>query len=72
MVPTTTTSIDRRGGLSLRQAIAYANALPGGRHRSPSIPTVFATPQTITLAGTQLDLSDHGETLTITGPAAGC
>ena len=34
-------------------------------------PTVFSTPQTITLSGSQLELSDTGGTQTITGPAAG-
>ena len=34
-------------------------------------PTVFATPQTITLTAGQLELSDTGGTETITGPAAG-
>ena len=33
--------------------------------------TVFSTPQTITLCGSQLELSDTGGTQTITGPAAG-
>src|SRR5262249_967936 len=33
--------------------------------------TVFATHQTITLGGTQLELTDTGGTQTITGPAAG-
>ena len=33
--------------------------------------TVFGTPQTITLSGGQLELSDTGGTQTITGPAAG-
>ena len=33
--------------------------------------TVFATAQTITLGGSQLELSDTGGTQTITGPAAG-
>src|SRR5439155_1231749 len=33
--------------------------------------TVFNTPQTITLAGTQLELSDTTGATTITGPAAG-
>ena len=32
---------------------------------------MFSTPQTITLAGTQLELSDTTGTVTITGPAAG-
>ncbi len=34
-------------------------------------PTVFSTPQTITLTGSQLELKDTGGTQTITGPAAG-
>ena len=33
--------------------------------------TVFSTPQTITLIGSQLELEDTGGTQTITGPAAG-
>jgi fibronectin-binding autotransporter adhesin len=33
--------------------------------------TVFSTPQTITLSGTQLELQNAGGTQTITGPAAG-
>ncbi len=33
--------------------------------------TVFGTPQTITLSGSQLELEDTGGTQTITGPAAG-
>ena len=33
--------------------------------------TVFSTPQTITLSGTQLELQDTGGTQTITGPTAG-
>src|SRR4029077_10938744 len=33
--------------------------------------TVFKTPQTITLGGTQLELSDTTGKVTITGPAAG-
>ncbi len=34
-------------------------------------PTVFATPQTITLTAGQLELSNTSGTETITGPAAG-
>ena len=34
-------------------------------------PTVFSTPQTITLSDGPLELSDTGGTQTITGPAAG-
>ena len=33
--------------------------------------TVFSTPQTITLSGSQLELKDTGGKQTITGPAAG-
>ncbi len=58
------------GETDLRQAIASANASPG-----PSTitfdPTVFATPQTITLSGTELTLTNTTVTETITGPAAG-
>ena len=43
---------------------------PGGRTRSCSS-SFFNTPQTITLGGTQLELSTANESVTITGPAAG-
>ena len=57
------------GNTSLREAIASANVLPG--HTITFDPTVFASAQTITLAGLQLDLSDTSGTETITAPAAG-
>ena len=59
------------GLLSLREAIAFANSDPSGNSNITFDPTVFATPQTITLTGTQLELSNTTETETITGPAAG-
>jgi len=58
------------GQTDLRQAIALANT-NGGDETITFDPTVFATPQTITLGGTQLELSDTTGTETITGPAAG-
>ena len=58
------------GELSLRQAINLANVLDGaGTITFDS--TVFAAAQTITLTQGQLELSDSGGTLTITGPKAG-
>ena len=58
------------GQIDLRQAIAQANAT-GGAETITFDSTVFNTPQTITLTGTQLELSDTTGTETITGPAAG-
>lgn len=55
-------------GTSLREAIKYANAHPGADTITFD-PIVFATPQTITLGGTQLP--HITEDLTVTGPAAG-
>ena len=55
---------------SLRWAVGQANAA-GGAEAITFDPTVFATPQTITLSGTQLELTDTSGTETITGPAAG-
>ena len=57
------------GKTSLREAIASGNALPG--HTITFDPTVFASDQTITLTGFQLELSDKAGAETITGPAAG-
>src|SRR5271170_6293715 len=54
----------------LRYCITQANSA-GGDEAINFDPTVFATPQTITLSGTQLELSDTTGTETITGPAAG-
>jgi hypothetical protein len=59
------------GFLSLPEAIVFANLDSAGISTITFDPTVFATPQTITLTGTQLELSNPSETETITGPAAG-
>ena len=58
------------GEIDLRQAIVQANTT-GGTETITFDNTVFNTPQTITLTGTQLELSDTTGTETITGPAAG-
>ena len=58
------------GETDLRQAIAQANATTGGDAITFDS-TVFSTPQTITLGGTQLELSNTTGPETITGPAAG-
>src|SRR5271166_4797498 len=58
------------GQTDLRQAIVQANTT-GGDETIVFDKTVFKTPQTITLAGTQLELNDTTGTETITGPNAG-
>ncbi len=58
------------GQTDLRQAIVLANTT-GGDQTIVFDGTVFITPQTITLAGTQLELTDTTGKETITGPAAG-
>src|SRR5262245_16332896 len=58
------------GQMDLRQAIAQANS-NGGDETIVFDKTVFKTPQTITLTGIQLDLTDTTGTETITGPKAG-
>ena len=58
------------GEIDLRQAIVQANTT-GGAETIVFDKTVFKTPQTITLNGTQLELSDTTGTETITGPKAG-
>jgi hypothetical protein len=58
------------GQISLRQAINLANVEPTADTISFD-PTVFQTPQTITLAGTQLELANRTASMTITGPGAG-
>jgi hypothetical protein len=55
---------------SLRWAIGQANATTGDNTINFD-PTIFATPQTITLSGTYLALGNKTGTETITGPAAG-
>jgi hypothetical protein len=57
--------------LSLPRAILAANRDVSGHANITFDPGVFATPQTITLAGVPLVLSNTSETETITGPAAG-
>ena len=59
------------GLLSLPEAIAFANADSSGNAKISFDPKVFSAPQTITLTGTQLELSNTTEPETITGPAAG-
>ena len=54
----------------LRYCITQANSA-GGNETITFDSTVFNTPQTITLNGTQLELSDTTGAETITGPAAG-
>ena len=51
----------------LRWAVGQANSA-GGAETIAFDNTVFKTPQTITLTGTQLELSDTSGTETITGP----
>ncbi len=58
------------GDLSLRQAINLANVLASAQTITFD-PTVFATAQTITLAGSQLELSNTSGMETIIGPAVG-
>src|SRR5262249_6286024 len=70
IVVTNPTDTPVAGKIDLRQAIVQANT-NGGAETITFDPTVFATPQTITLSGTQLELSDTTGTETITGPAAG-
>jgi hypothetical protein len=57
--------------LSLPRAILVANRDVSGHANITFDPKVFAAPQTITLTGSPLELSNRGETETITGPAAG-
>src|SRR5271157_2212313 len=58
------------GQTDLRQAIVQANTT-GGDETIVFDKTVFNTPKTITLAGTQLELSNTSWPETITGPKAG-
>ncbi len=58
------------GEIDLRQAIGLANAA-GGASTIDFDGTVFDKPQTITLSGTQLELSTPNEAVTIRGPAGG-
>lgn len=59
------------GLLSLREAIGFANLDRSGNTKITFDKKVFAKPQTITLSGGQLELSNATETERITGPSAG-
>ena len=59
------------GLLSLPEAIAFANIAPSGNSTITFDSTVFSTPETITLGGTELELSNPTGTETITGPTGG-
>jgi parallel beta-helix repeat protein/predicted outer membrane repeat protein len=72
VVNTTSASLFPGAGLlSLPEAVAFANLDTSGIATITFDPTVFATAQTITLGGSQLELSNTSETETIIGPAAG-
>ena len=58
------------GTLNLPGAVDLADVLPGANTITFD-PTVFASVQTITLTGTQLELSNTSGTESIIGPAAG-
>jgi hypothetical protein len=67
---TVTNLLDDGSVGSLRWAVGQANST-GGDETIDFDHTVFAMPQTITLTGTQLELTDTTGTETISGPAAG-
>jgi parallel beta-helix repeat protein len=67
---TVTNTLDDGSVGSLRWAIGQAN-VGGGAETITFAPALFNTPQTITLNGTQLELTGTTGTETITGPAAG-
>jgi hypothetical protein len=69
-VVTNPTDTPVTGLIDLRQAIAMANTNVGDDTITFD-KTVFKTPQTIPLGGSQLELSDTSGTTTITGPKAG-
>jgi fibronectin-binding autotransporter adhesin len=72
---TVTNTLDDGSVGSLRYEIGLANAAGGTNtiafNTDPSQGTDFDTPQTITLAGTPLELSTADESATIAGPAGG-
>jgi hypothetical protein len=74
LVVSTTTDVSNGnyapGDLSLREAVALANAT-SGPDTITFDPAVFGTAKTITLGTTQLLLSDTSGATTIAGPAAG-
>jgi hypothetical protein len=67
---TVTNLLDDGSVGSLRWAVGQANTT-GGDQTIDFNPIVFGTPQTITLSGTQLELTDTTGTETIVGPAVG-
>jgi FG-GAP-like repeat len=67
---TVTNTLDDGSVGSLRWAVGQANA-GGGAETIKFDPSLFNTPQTITLTQGQLELSDPTGTETITGPAVG-
>ena len=67
---TVTSTLDNGSAGTLRWAVGQANSA-GGAETIAFDKTVFKTPQTITLTGTQLELTDTTGTETITGPKAG-
>ncbi len=67
---TVTSTADDGSAGTLRSVIAAANATLGA-NTIDFDPTVFSTPQTITLSGISLELSNTSGTETITGPAVG-
>ncbi len=71
-VNTTSDSLAPGAGLlSLREAIGFANFDRSGNAKITFDKKVFAKPQTITLSGGQLELSNATETESIIGPSAG-
>src|SRR5262249_18833691 len=70
VVNTTADELDFSNGVtSLREAIVSANLVSGSTITFDA--TAFASPKTITLGGSQLELTNTSGTTTITGPAAG-
>jgi hypothetical protein len=67
---TVTNTLDDGSQGSLRWAVSQANTNPEADTIAFDS-TAFSTAQTITLGGSQLELSDTSGTTTITGPAAG-
>ena len=67
---TVNSTLDNGSVGTLRWAIGQANS-SGGAETIAFDKKVFKTPQTITLTGTQLELTDTTGTETITGPKAG-
>ncbi len=67
---TVNSTLDNGAAGTLRWAVGQANSA-GGAETIAFDSKVFKTPQTITLAGSQLELTDTTGTETITGPKAG-